>query len=477
MKGGWFIMSVLLCTGLAVPASAGEVLRIGHTTLSANTNAGGTNLDSGLYAALIDASNGYAYFTGNYVSKVNLASNLPVQIGPGLLANHALQSAIDPAAGYLYLPRGTVLRFALGAGTNVMSSAGSLSPSFGSAAEMLVDDSDPNPTNHYGYLLCTSGAVPARVSKVAMSPFAELNSIPLAASESNFLLYAVADPPKGYGYFVTTGGSNTAPTVVKVKFTPGTNAPVRIGAASLDATNAFVGGSSLDTLHGYAYYGANIADPNVPGMVCKVKLGAGDVAPSSVGRINLRAGEGRLASSVCDPANGFVYFADDNTYPGRLYQLALNGTNLPIEIGYTEMLGTTNAHPPNGTTAANFTTNADGVLPYGEVFFRSAVFDPLRGFAYLGQDSRPNQVVKAQVAQINPFALTGVKKLNGGSCQFVFTNIMGAPFSVLAVTNLSLPLSNWTSLGAVTDSPPGQYQFADPQAANGAQRFYRVSSP
>lgn len=74
------------------------------------------------------------------------------------------------------------------------------------------------------------------------------------------------------------------------------------------------------------------------------------------------------------------------------------------------MLGTTDAHPSNGNTAANFTTNADGVLPYGEVLFRSAVFDPMRGLVYLGQDNRPNQVVKVQVARINPFTLTGVKK-------------------------------------------------------------------
>ena len=477
MKLGCFLAFTFLAVLPAVSVNAGEVLRIGHTTMSANTNAGGTNVDSGLYAASIDVSNGFAYFTGNFVSKVNLASNLPVQIGPGLQANHALQNAIDPAAGYLYLPRTTVLRFALGTGTNVMSSAGALAPSFGSAAEMLVDDSDPNPTNHYGYLLCTSTAVPARVSKVALSTFTELNFISLAANESNFLLYAVADVPNGYGYFVTTGGSNAVPMVVKIKFTPGTNAPIRIGAVNLDTTNAFVGGSSLDSLHGYAYFGANIADTNVPTTIYKVKLGTGDGAPSLVGKINLRAGEGRLASSVCDPANGFVYFADDNTYPGRLYQLAMNGTNLPIEIGYTSMLGTTNAHPPNGTTAANFTTNADGVLPYGEVFFRSAVFDPVRGFAYLGQDSRPNQVVKVQVAQINPFTLTGMKRLNDGSCQFGFTNIMGAPFSALTATNLTLSLSNWTPLGAVTDSPPGQYQFTDAMATNGTQHFYRISSP
>ena len=48
---------------------------------------------------------------------------------------------------------------------------------------------------------------------------------------------------------------------------------------------------------------------------------------------------------------------------------------------------------------------------------------------------------------------------------------------MLGTTDLSLPLSNWTVLGALTDNPPGQFQFTDPQATNGALRFYRVRSP
>jgi hypothetical protein len=63
-----------------------------------------------------------------------------------------------------------------------------------------------------------------------------------------------------------------------------------------------------------------------------------------------------------------------------------------------------------------------------------------------------------------------------GAFQFGFTNIAGATFSALAATNLMQPLSNWTTLGTVTDSPPGQFQFTDPQATNSPQRFYRVSS-
>jgi hypothetical protein len=47
---------------------------------------------------------------------------------------------------------------------------------------------------------------------------------------------------------------------------------------------------------------------------------------------------------------------------------------------------------------------------------------------------------------------------------------------VLATTNASLPLGNWTSLGAVTEISPGQFQFSDSQATN-TQRYYRVRWP
>src|SRR5205807_2059996 len=112
-------------------------------------------------------------------------------------------------------------------------------------------------------------------------------------------------------------------------------------------------------------------------------------------------------------------------------------------------------------------------LPYGEVFFRSAVFDPVRGYAYFGQDSRPNQVVKVKLAQIDPFSLMAPQRLNSGAFQFAFTNILGASFSALASTNLTAPLSNWTVLNGVSEVSPGRFQFSDSQATNNPQRFYR----
>jgi hypothetical protein len=76
-----------------------------------------------------------------------------------------------------------------------------------------------------------------------------------------------------------------------------------------------------------------------------------------------------------------------------------------------------------------------------------------------------------------PFALTNLAVLPGGSFQLGFTNTPGAVFTALASTNIALPLANWTVVGPVTEAPPGQYQFTDPQATNFIQRFYKVRSP
>ena len=73
--------------------------------------------------------------------------------------------------------------------------------------------------------------------------------------------------------------------------------------------------------------------------------------------------------------------------------------------------------------------------------------------------------------------LAGVMVLNNGSFRFTFVSTAGTSFQALTTTNLSLPLSEWTSLGNVPEISPGQFQFTDPQATGHPQRFYRVRSP
>jgi sugar lactone lactonase YvrE len=74
----------------------------------------------------------------------------------------------------------------------------------------------------------------------------------------------------------------------------------------------------------------------------------------------------------------------------------------------------------------------------------------------------------------SPITLTNPTMLPGGAFQFTFSNTPFKTNTVLTTTNPGLPLTNWTVLDGVTEGPPGQFQFTDPQATNNSQRFYRV---
>ena len=76
-----------------------------------------------------------------------------------------------------------------------------------------------------------------------------------------------------------------------------------------------------------------------------------------------------------------------------------------------------------------------------------------------------------------PSVLNASKGAANGLFTFNFSNQPTGIFTVLTSTNLTVPLSNWISLGAPIENPAGQYQFTNATAANGPQRFYRVTSP
>lgn len=69
--------------------------------------------------------------------------------------------------------------------------------------------------------------------------------------------------------------------------------------------------------------------------------------------------------------------------------------------------------------------------------------------------------------------LSGSK--SNGNFQLTFTNLPGVGFTVVASTNIALPLTNWTVLGTASESPAGQFQFMDTLATNKV-RFYGVRS-
>jgi hypothetical protein len=56
-------------------------------------------------------------------------------------------------------------------------------------------------------------------------------------------------------------------------------------------------------------------------------------------------------------------------------------------------------------------------------------------------------------------------------------NVPGISFTAFGSTDITLPFSAWSSLGSITDNPPGTFQFFDPGTATNQLRFYQVRSP
>ncbi len=74
-----------------------------------------------------------------------------------------------------------------------------------------------------------------------------------------------------------------------------------------------------------------------------------------------------------------------------------------------------------------------------------------------------------------PVTLVKPVKQPGGGFQFIFAG--AGTNTVWMTTDPTLPLTNWTALGAAPEFAPGLFSFSDPQAASDAQRFYYVRSP
>jgi hypothetical protein len=77
-------------------------------------------------------------------------------------------------------------------------------------------------------------------------------------------------------------------------------------------------------------------------------------------------------------------------------------------------------------------------------------------------------------------AITGATISSDGTFQLAFTNTPGNTFTVLATTNMALPLASWSVLGTAVESPSvsGKYQFVDPGVGtNFDRRHYIVRWP
>jgi len=154
----------------------------------------------------------------------------------------------------------------------------------------------------------------------------------------------------------------------------------------------------------------------------------------------------------------------------RLEGAAASSDVLPVVLPSTEnLLGPFAPSSDQSWLAITGITN--------DVVSFSFTFNPLTNrtahITLLGQSIAVTQAG----AGVTPPTLTGLQVLGGGAVQFSFTNVLNASFTVLSTTNLALPLSNWTVVGAASNLGAGQFQVNLQPPANAPQSFYTIRSP
>ena len=160
-------------------------------------------------------------------------------------------------------------------------------------------------------------------------------------------------------------------------------------------------------------------------------------------------------------ANIIQYFYGSSSGPAAI-------TNSPLLAALGDYGGLTQTMPPlPGSPAVDGCTNG------------STFTNDQRGFPRLLGAFPDIGAVEGIYNPAGPGQLTGLTRLANGTTRFTFTNYTDGSSTVLASTNVALPLNLWTNLGPAVESPigSGQFQFTDTQATNYLRRFYRVRTP
>ncbi len=167
---------------------------------------------------------------------------------------------------------------------------------------------------------------------------------------------------------------------------------------------------------------------------------------------------------------------------GDVYALAVAGSNLYVGGRFTTAGGSaaTNIAKWNGSNWSALGSGLDGPGgdwgPYVNALAVSGSALYAGGYFTTAGRKVSAYVAEAVFVVPSPVVLQS-PTLSGGVFSASFTNTPGASFRAVATTNLNLPLGTWPVAGSVTEVSPGQFQFTDPQATNGPQRYYRIRWP
>jgi outer membrane protein assembly factor BamB len=156
---------------------------------------------------------------------------------------------------------------------------------------------------------------------------------------------------------------------------------------------------------------------------------------------------------------------------GSPFVTSTDGTN-NVTVWCVGSEGDQRLHGFDGDTGAVvYSGGGSNELMTGTRHMQTAIV--AHGRIYVANDNR----VYAFTVPVPPVKLSNWSLTPSDMFQFSFTNLPGLSFTVLSTTNLAVPSTNWSVLGAPTELPPGQFQFTDPQPATANYQFYRVRSP
>jgi hypothetical protein len=138
--------------------------------------------------------------------------------------------------------------------------------------------------------------------------------------------------------------------------------------------------------------------------------------------------------------------------------------------GNATLGGALKAHFINGY--APNPSNTFSLVNYGS---ESGVFSPLNlPSSAIWQPIYGSAAFMLKVLDIKPALTSSVKS---GQFQFQFAGNTNDSYTILATTNLALPLSNWPSSGSPLLLSNNIYQFIDTQGLALPARYYILRSP
>jgi hypothetical protein len=179
-----------------------------------------------------------------------------------------------------------------------------------------------------------------------------------------------------------------------------------------------------------------------------------------------------------DAQTGVIALASGGNFTGGTLNFGLNSSNNYGQISFSgamALTGTVSANLNNGFIPA--ASNSFSVLSYGSETgsFSSTVLPPGSVWTSLyGATTYTITVVSNLPAgPINNL----VAKWQSGQALLQFSGASNASYTVLSTTNLTVPRTNWNTLGQAAQQSGGIFQYLDNQTPGYPQRFYQIRSP